>query len=261
MPPESFNRLLLIGAIIVFLFAVSLVMQSSESLINSIFHYIFLVPVILVSLTFHEYAHARMADFLGDHTPRLMGRLSLNPLKHLEPVGTILLFFAGFGWAKPVVVDPANFRIPKRAMLAVALAGPMANLLLAFIGAGLMKLLAISLPVFQPSPMTIIVLLTFCKTMLIINLSLAIFNLLPIPPLDGSRIISYFLPGKYRLQYRQFEEMAPMILLLLFALGGLGIILSPMINLSSNYLLSLFNDPLREITLYLYQLSNRGILG
>ncbi|EKD84272.1 MAG: peptidase M50, partial [uncultured bacterium] len=99
MPPESFNRLLIIGGAILFLFVISLTLQSSSSLIGSAFYYIFLVPVILISLTVHEYAHAIMADFLGDPTPRRMGRLSLNPLRHLEPVGTLLLFFAGFGWA------------------------------------------------------------------------------------------------------------------------------------------------------------------
>lgn len=256
MPPESFNKLLIIGGAIVFLFFVSLALQGTGSLVSSLFHYIFLVPVILISLTIHEYAHALMADFLGDPTPRRMGRLSLNPLRHLEPVGTLLLFFAGFGWAKPVLVDPSNFRVPKKAMLFVALAGPASNILLAFIGAGAMKILAESLSYLQPGAMLTLVLLTLCQTMIIINLSLAIFNMLPIPPLDGSRLVSFFLPNRYRIQYRQFEELAPMILLLLFALGGLGMILSPMIQASFGHLLDLFGDPLRQVKLYLMSLKS-----
>ena len=259
MPPESFNRLLIIGGTILFLFVISLTLQSSSSLIGSAFYYIFLVPVILVSLTVHEYAHAIMADFLGDPTPRRMGRLSLNPLRHLEPVGTLLLFFAGFGWAKPVIVDPANFRVPRRAMLSVAMAGPLSNLIMAILGVALLKALAASLSYLALSPNAIMLLYKFCETIIIINLSLALFNLLPIPPLDGSRITSYFLPGKYRLKYRQFEELAPMLLLILFAVGGLGVILSPAINFSFNALNDLFGDPLREIGTYLLRFKTGGM--
>lgn len=259
MPPESFNRLLLIGAVIAFLFFLSIALQGSQSLMNSIIHYVFLVPVILISLTIHEYAHALMADFLGDPTPRRMGRLSLNPLRHLEPVGTLLLFFAGFGWARPVIVDPANFRIPNRAMLSVAVAGPISNVLLAIIGAAGMKMFAASLNTLEPSPMVVLIVFTMLKTLIIINLSLALFNMLPVPPLDGSRVLSYFLPGKYRLQYRRFEEMAPLILLLLFALGGLGMILSPMIQFSFNFLLEIFNNPFQEISIYLLRFRTGGM--
>ncbi|MBU1107620.1 MAG: site-2 protease family protein [Candidatus Riflebacteria bacterium] len=226
-------------------------LQTTGSLINSAFYYIFLVPVILLSLTIHEYSHAMMADFLGDPTPRRMGRLSLNPLRHLELVGTLLLFFAGFGWAKPVIVDPANFRVPRRAMLSVALAGPFSNFLLAILGGALLKALAESLSVLALSPTSVLLLYKLCETIIIINISLALFNLLPIPPLDGSRITSYFIPNKYRLQYRQFEELAPMLLLILFAIGGLGVILSPAINSSFNALNELFGNPVREIGTYL----------
>ena len=251
MPPESFNRLLIIGSAILFLFVISMALQTTGSLINSAFYYIFLVPVILLSLTIHEYSHAMMADFLGDPTPRRMGRLSLNPLRHLELVGTLLLFFAGFGWAKPVIVDPANFRVPRRAMLSVALAGPFSNFLLAILGGALLKALAESLSVLALSPTSVLLLYKLCETIIIINISLALFNLLPIPPLDGSRITSYFIPNKYRLQYRQFEELAPMLLLILFAIGGLGVILSPAINSSFNALNELFGNPVREIGTYL----------
>ena len=110
MPPESFARLLRFGCLIAFLLLVSVMLQGIGSLLSSGFRLLVLIPVILVSLTFHEYAHARMADFLGDPTPERMGRLSLNPLAHLDFFGTLLLFFTNFGWAKPVIVDPSNFR-------------------------------------------------------------------------------------------------------------------------------------------------------
>lgn len=259
MPPESFTRLLWIGGLIFFLLIVSLLLQGVSTLISSAFHYLFLIPIILVSLTMHEYAHALMADFLGDPTPRRMGRISLNPLRHLEFFGTLLLFFTGFGWAKPVLVDPSNFRVPKRAMLSVALAGPLANVGLAVIGAALMKLLAELLKVTVIPPVGVLFGYTIIKSLIAINLSLAIFNLLPIPPLDGSRVLSYFLPNRFRVQYRQFEELAPMLLLILFALGRLDMILSPAINASYQTVLGLFGNPLQEIFLYLQTFANSGV--
>ncbi|MDD3148263.1 MAG: site-2 protease family protein [Candidatus Riflebacteria bacterium] len=259
MPPESFARLLRIGCVIFFLLIVSFMIQGVGSLFSSAYHVLILIPIILISLTFHEYAHARMADFLGDPTPERMGRLSLNPLRHLDFFGTLLLFFTSFGWAKPVIVDPANFRVPQRAMLSVALAGPMANFALALVGAIGLKALAELIKVTLMPPIAVFLLVTALKSLILINLSLALFNLLPVPPLDGSRVVSYFLPGRYRVQYRQFEELAPMILLLLFALGGLGMILSPVINTAYIFLTGLFGNPLGEIMLYLRTFTSGGM--
>lgn len=144
-------------------------------------------------------------------------------------------------------------------MLSVAIAGPLSNLLLAVIGAAGMKLLASSLTQFNPGYLTVMLSATLLQTFVTINLSLAIFNLLPIPPLDGSRVVSFFLPERYRRQYRQFEEMAPIVLMLLFALGGLSLILSPLMQMSFSALLGLFDNPLREISIYLLQLKSAGI--
>lgn len=251
MPPESFARLLRIGCLIGFLLLVSFLIQGVGTLFSSAFHFFILIPVILLSLTFHEYAHARMADFLGDPTPARMGRLSLNPLRHLDFFGTLLLFFTNFGWAKPVVVDPSNFRLPQRAMLSVALAGPLANFTLAFVAVSLQKGLVMLIKSTALSPLAVSLTYEILQTMVVINLSLALFNLLPIPPLDGSRVVSYFLPQRYRTQYRQFEQMAPMVLLLLFALGGLSLILSPAISFAYSALVGFFDNPGRDIDLYL----------
>lgn len=253
MPPESFNKLLWIGGIILFLFAVSLALRSPEDLMASAFRWIILVPIILLSLTFHELAHALMADFLGDPTPRRMGRISLNPLRHLDFFGAVLLFFTGFGWAKPVMVDANNFRIPGRAMAVVAIVGPLSNFFLAVVGMAMMKLLAVS--VGYLSPLAVLLLQSTIETMVVINLGLAFFNLLPVPPLDGSRIVSYLLPAKYRVQYRNFEDFAPFLLLILFAMGGLGMLLSPLIGNAYNMLNSLAGDPIHDIRFFLLRFS------
>ncbi len=255
MPQESFNKLILIGGIILFLFAVSLAMQSPEDLMTSAFRYIVLVPIILLSLTFHELAHALMADYLGDPTPRRMGRISLNPLRHLDFFGALLLFFTGFGWAKPVMVDATNFRIPGRAMAVVAAVGPLSNFFIAGAGMVMMKILAASVEYLAASPIAVLLLQSTLETIILINLSLAFFNLLPVPPLDGSRILSYLMPPRYRLQYRSFEDVAPLILLVLFAIGGLGVILSPLINQAYGMLNSLAGNPVRAIRFFLFRYS------
>ncbi|GAB4284922.1 MAG: hypothetical protein Kow0029_31640 [Candidatus Rifleibacteriota bacterium] len=255
MPQESFDRLIFIGGIILFLFAVSLALQSPEHLMASVFRYIVLIPVILFSLTFHELCHALMADFLGDPTPRRMGRISLNPLRHLDLFGALMLFFTGFGWAKPVMVDPGNFRIPGRAMAAVAIVGPLSNFFLATAGMLGMKILAMSLGYLEFSPISVVIVKATLETFIIINLGLACFNLLPIPPLDGSRILSYFLPNKYRIQYRNFEDIAPFILLILFALGGLSLLLGPIVNGAYSFLNTLAGNPIKDIRFFLFRFS------
>lgn len=256
MPPASFKKLLTIGSIIAALFILSFIMRGTGNLIMSAFHYIILIPVILVSLSFHEYSHARMADFLGDPTPRRMGRLTLNPLRHLDFIGSMMLFFTSFGWAKPVVVDPRNFRIPKRAMVFVALAGPLSNIFLAFIGALGMKFIATFISTFSQNQLLFIMSYKAVELFIIINLGLAFFNMLPLPPLDGSRITAFFMPAKYRVQYRQFEEIAPFILLILFMVGGLGPIISPFIINAFDVMMSMLNHPNREIGYFLMSLTN-----
>lgn len=250
MPGDSFARLIKIVTIILLLLAVSLLMQGTGSIMSTAFRILLLVPIILISLSFHEFSHAFMADFLGDPTPRRMGRLSLNPLRHLDIMGTLMLFFTNFGWAKPVMVDPRYFKIPKRAMLSVALAGPAANILLAIVGAVLMKFFSLSLGYFS-SAFWVLLAHTALQMFIIINLSLAVFNLLPFPPLDGSRIVAFLLPQRYMMQYRQFEQIAPIILLLLFVGGGLSLILSPAISYLFNSLMSLVGNPQRAIQLFL----------
>ncbi|MCS7173553.1 MAG: site-2 protease family protein [Armatimonadetes bacterium] len=167
---------------------------------------------LLVAATAHEYAHAYVAVRLGDPTPRRLGRLTLNPLAHLDPWGTLLLLLAGFGWAKPVPVNPAYFPDPRRGMLLVAAAGPAANLIL------LMALGALARTGILPE---LGGLGALWLRLLYVNAVLAVFNLLPVPPLDGSRILWAFLRGEGETLYLRLQPYGPLVLLGLLLLGWL----------------------------------------
>ena len=177
---------------------------------------ILLAPPILVALTFHEYAHGYVALRFGDPTAKMAGRLTLNPLSHLDPIGTIMLFVVHFGWAKPVPVDPRYFRNPKQDMLWVALAGPGANMVLAFISGILLSMLGRG-SLFGSHNMLLIML----QYSLFINLALAVFNMLPIPPLDGSKVLRGLLPYQYQHIADQMEMYGPWALMGLIMMGML----------------------------------------
>jgi Zn-dependent protease len=177
-----------------------------------------LTPVILLSLTIHEYSHALAADRLGDGTARLYGRLSLNPIRHLDLFGTILIFLAGFGWAKPVPVNPRNLENPRKAMMIIALAGPLSNIVLAVASGLIIRTIVPALTVDTPSFVTTIVKLLIL--MVQVNVALAVFNLIPLPPLDGSRILLGVLPYDKAVSYSRIEPYGVMILFALFVFGG-----------------------------------------
>lgn len=180
------------------------------------------LPIILLSLTVHEYAHAAVANALGDPTARWQGRLTLNPLAHLDVFGTLTLILTQrFGWAKPVPINPAYFKDWRRGMMLVGAAGPLANVALAF-------LLAVPLRLGVPMPYALGRLVV---SGIIINLGLAAFNLIPIPPLDGSRLLLGMLRGRNLYVYHQLESYGSFILLLLVFSGATRIIMAPIINL------------------------------
>jgi Zn-dependent protease len=188
---------------------------------------VWILPVVF-AITVHEVAHGWMAKRYGDKTADQLGRLTLNPLKHIDPVGTIiipgllLITFTGFifGWAKPVPVDARNFKNPKKAMMMVALAGPASNLLMA-IGWALLARLGVAIELeFISMP-----LIYSGVAGITINLVLALINLLPIPPLDGSRILSGLLPDYWAWRFNQLERWGFLILLVLLATNALGAIL------------------------------------
>jgi Zn-dependent protease len=202
---------------------------------------IILAPPLLMALTFHEFAHGYIAYRLGDPTAKNEGRLTLNPIKHLDPIGTIAFFFIKFGWAKPVPVNPAYFKNPKRDMLWVALAGPATNLALAVISAIVTKLVWAAAS-FIPYSTIAEAILVPLNSMLIasvwINLVLCIFNFLPIPPLDGSRILAGILPDNLAQSYQQIERYGFIIILVLAFSGLLSKVIMPVISFANNLLLS-----------------------
>lgn len=185
----------------------------------------FSVPALLIALTFHELCHGVVAAVLGDNTPRLQGRLSLNPLRHLDPVGTLMLFFFKFGWARPVQVNPNNFRVNSRlGMALVAVAGPLSNILLAIVSAFCMKLIAggtiPSNPYFY----------TFFYMLLMYNLCFAAFNILPIPPLDGSKLVAAIVPDDIADILYSNTQLFSLLLILFATTGYVGKFMQPLVG-------------------------------
>lgn len=183
---------------------------------------IYRVPALLFAIVIHEYAHGAAADAMGDLTARLSGRLSFNPMVHLDLMGALLLALAGFGWAKPVPVNSNNFRNRREGIIKVSLAGPMANLFLcflaAFIGAALLKFGVMTETVFR-----------FLQWIMLYNVWFAFFNLIPIPPLDGSRLVTEFMPAKYLYEYENtVERYGFYILMALVFTGVIGYIINPL---------------------------------
>lgn len=182
--------------------------------IETIIYFIGRALALCTALPVHECAHGLAAYKLGDDTARLKGRLTLNPFAHLDPVGTVLMFLAGLGWAKPVPVDPRNFKHPKRDMALTALAGPVSNVLLAFLLMIIYKLMLGFMPGLRTSQ-TLAYLSDIVYYMVYINILLAVFNFLPVPPLDGSRIVFSVLPDRLYFGVMRYERI---ISLIVFAL-------------------------------------------
>jgi Zn-dependent protease len=198
-----------------------------------------LAPPILLALTFHEFSHAFVANKYGDDTAKRSGRLTLNPLAHLDPLGTIMIFLVHFGWAKPVPVNPYNLRNPKRDMMWISAAGPLSNMLLALISGLLLRL--ISIAGIMPDRNSMMgVLLIMIVWSLQINLALAIFNILPIAPLDGSKILFGILPARFAKQIYLLERYGPFVLMGLILFGMitkvsiLGQMIWPFVRFFSN---------------------------
>lgn len=199
------------------------------------------LPPLLLALTLHEYAHGYIAYRFGDPTALQAGRLSLNPLKHLDPLGTIAFFFIKIGWAKPVPVNAAYFATPRRDMLWVALAGPMTNLLLAVISAVLLRLVLAGgalLPNPTLTEAVLVPLSLMLATSVWINLVLCIFNFLPIPPLDGGRIMAGLLSERMAARFAAVERYGFILILILAVTGVLSAVILPVIKFTNNLLLS-----------------------
>lgn len=196
------------------------------------------VPPILLALSFHEYAHGWMAYRLGDPTAKHEGRLTMNPLAHLDPLGTMMIIIVHFGWAKPVPVNPMNLKDPKKDMLWIALAGPVSNVIMAA-GLGLILRIMIGMGMRVDESF-----LGYFQYMLyfavMINLVLAIFNMIPIPPLDGSKILFGLLPTEYEESFLRFQQIGPMVLLGLvvinsyFGIPIFSVLITPFVSVFSS---------------------------
>jgi Zn-dependent protease len=197
--------------------------------------FLLLIPPLLFALTVHEWSHGYVAMRLGDPTARLLGRLTLNPLAHLDPLGSILMLLPPhFGWAKPVPVDVRYLKHPRRDMMWIAMAGPISNILLAtFFGTVLRVASASQLELSGAAATAVVKMIGWS---VVLNLTLAIFNMIPIFPLDGSRVLTGLLPAPQAERYRMFEPYGPMLLLGLVLIGSvsgfsiIGMIIGPFVN-------------------------------
>ncbi len=186
-----------------------------STIINNPIIGILLIPSILIALTVHELAHGYVAYKCGDDTAKMMGRLTLNPIKHMDLIGTLMLFVVGFGWAKPVPVNTRNLRKPRRDIALVSVAGAVANLIMAFFGVFLFFVVDKFLYGVIPDNFFETI-LDFFGYFVMINTGLAVFNLLPIPPLDGSKVLATILPHNIAARYLQAEYYIRYIIMGLF---------------------------------------------
>jgi Zn-dependent protease len=178
---------------------------------------LFQIPILLISLTIHEYSHGLVAYRLGDDTAKRAGRLTLNPISHIDPIGLLMLFIVHIGWAKPVPINPYNFKDYKRDTAITAAAGPISNFLMAILLSGILYLLRTFLPVSIQMGEVQMFIFSILFYAILINLALGLFNLIPLPPLDGSKILGGFLTDRQYYKYAAKEREGAMVLMIIFA--------------------------------------------
>lgn len=209
-----------------------------NNLLYRFLNLILTLPAVLLAISVHETAHGYAAYKMGDPTAKYSGRLSLNPLAHFDLIGFLCMLFFHFGWAKPVPINPDNFKDRKKGVILVSLAGPVSNLAMAIISAVILGIVgkftgfaALFSNVTSLKGLNVlIVMLYYC---IIINVGLMIFNLIPIPPLDGSRVLTEFLPGRIKYKFYRYERYSFLVLLLIIYTG----ILDPILNFFTNLIL------------------------
>lgn len=215
-------------------------MSFSPEIMSTLLQILVLAPPILLALTLHEFAHGYVAYRFGDPTASAAGRLTVNPIKHLDPLGTLAFFIIHIGWARPVPVNPVYFKNPKQDMLWVALAGPVTNLALAVASALLAKTVVIIGGFFPENGVVffnLFILMEMLKASVWINLVLCVFNFLPIPPLDGSRILTGLLPNEMARSYLKYEKYGFVLILILAFTGVLSKLILPIIGFANSLLL------------------------
>ena len=226
--------------IIIAIFTVSTIVQYIQNPME-LLALLLTLPGVIVAITFHEFAHAFVADKLGDDTPRRQGRLNLNPLSHIDPVGFFMLIFAHFGWGKPVEINPANFN-RKRSMSAqealVALAGPVMNLIIAIVLTIILFAITTFAPTFILSTTGMLIGITL-QMAISVNIGLGVFNLIPLPPLDGSKILMHFLPYNAKTWFENNAQIFYFIFIALWVTNLISYVISPVINIVSTGIYSM----------------------
>lgn len=221
--------------IIIAVLAVSTIIQYASNPM-ALLALLLTLPGVIVAITFHEFAHAFAADKLGDDTPRRQGRVNLNPLSHIDPIGFLMLIFVHFGWGKPVEINPTNFN-RKRSMSAqeaiVALAGPLMNIFIAVILTIILFAINTFAPLFVVSKVGALIALTL-EMAISVNIGLGVFNLIPLPPLDGSKILMHFLPYKAKTWFMDNKQIFYIIFILLWVTNLISYIITPVINVVYN---------------------------
>lgn len=226
-----------INGLLIFLVVYSLISMSA----GEWFYLLLTLPAVIVAITFHEFAHAYAADKLGDTTPRNQGRLTLNPVSHLDPFGFILMMFAHIGWGKPVQINPNNFNSNKSREFCeamVSLAGPLMNFFLAIVCSFIYTILIASGSNFIDGSIGTVIM--YLLSMLItVNIGLGVFNLIPLPPLDGEKIFRNIMPYNVKVWLDRNYQTLYMVFMLLWIFGILEIIVSPVISVVSNAIFSI----------------------
>lgn len=232
----GFDRRILYGVLIALLIYNIMSMSRGEWI-----SILLTLPAVIIAITIHEFSHAKAADMLGDRTPRAQGRLTLNPLKHLDPMGFVLLIFAHVGWGKPVEINPNNFisnKSKSECEAIVSLAGPASNLILAFILVLIYRLINIFAPNFGYGFYAGLLLLLIDIT-IIVNIGLGVFNLIPLPPLDGEKIFRNILPYKAQEWLNRYNYTLNIIFIVLWITGTLSILVSPIITVIKKTMVNL----------------------
>ena len=202
--------------------------------INALLGLLYTIPGVLIAITFHEFAHAKVADMLGDDTPRREGRISLNPLAHIDPIGFIMLLFAGFGWGKPVNVNPRNYNRDisiEKADAIVSIAGPAMNIILAIVFTAMYFIIYKFTGALIYTNRILSIIMQMIMYTITLNIGLGIFNLIPLPPLDGSKVIKPFLTYNSKTWFENNERIFYILFVILWITGIAGTIISPIINI------------------------------
>lgn len=211
------------------------ILKMFELLFSNPIEFIIVAVLLVIAISVHEFSHAYAADHLGDPTPRLAGRLTLDPRAHLDPIGTLLIFIVGFGWGKPVPFDPFNLRDPKRDSAIISFAGPLSNLLMAICASLLFRFLD-AIPVIFPSLIGEILF-----QFIYFNVLLAVFNLIPVHPLDGFKVVAGLLPKKYYSDWMDLSRYGMIFLIMLifpfFGNSPIFTIVSPVVKFLLSFLL------------------------